>query len=192
MNAPWLSLIGLGEDGAEALAPAARALVARASLIVGGARHLGMIDAPGARLQWPSPLTDALPDGKHICRFTKMLQRARLQSPSVKCSPIIANNPASAQTTERHPLPRSPIFEIFMRRGRRLRWVFENRPTPSLWRNMKISSDRFRRIQRRLPLGTNNGQRENRAPCGSLQKKSTACNRHRHLHRIWASSTESS
>lgn len=61
MNAPWLSLIGLGEDGAEALTPAARALVARASLIVGGARHLGMIDAPGARLQWPSPLSDALP-----------------------------------------------------------------------------------------------------------------------------------
>ncbi|PWB91693.1 cobalamin biosynthesis bifunctional protein CbiET [Methylocystis sp. MitZ-2018] len=61
MNAPWLSLIGLGEDGADALAPAARALVAQASLIVGGARHLAMIDAPAERLQWPSPLSDALP-----------------------------------------------------------------------------------------------------------------------------------
>jgi len=61
MNAPWLSLIGLGEDGADALTPAARALVAEASLIVGGARHLAMIDAPAERLQWPSPLTDALP-----------------------------------------------------------------------------------------------------------------------------------
>ncbi|HEY8123981.1 MAG TPA: precorrin-6y C5,15-methyltransferase (decarboxylating) subunit CbiE [Methylocystis sp.] len=61
MNAPWLSLIGLGEDGADALSPAARALVAQASLIVGGARHLAMIDAPAARLQWPSPLSDALP-----------------------------------------------------------------------------------------------------------------------------------
>lgn len=61
MSAPWLSLIGLGEDGAEALTPAARALVAQASLIVGGARHLAMIDAPAERLQWPSPLTDALP-----------------------------------------------------------------------------------------------------------------------------------
>ncbi|PPD13219.1 MAG: cobalamin biosynthesis bifunctional protein CbiET, partial [Methylocystis sp.] len=58
MNAPWLSLIGLGEDGADALAPAARALVAQASLIVGGARHLAMIDAPAERLQWPSPLSD--------------------------------------------------------------------------------------------------------------------------------------
>lgn len=61
MNAPWLSLIGLGEDGADALTPAARALVAQASLIVGGARHLAMIDAPAERLQWPSPLSEALP-----------------------------------------------------------------------------------------------------------------------------------
>jgi precorrin-6Y C5,15-methyltransferase (decarboxylating) len=61
MNAPWLSLIGVGEDGAEALTPAARALVAQASLIVGGARHLAMIDAPAERLPWPSPLSDALP-----------------------------------------------------------------------------------------------------------------------------------
>ncbi|MFO1101753.1 MAG: precorrin-6y C5,15-methyltransferase (decarboxylating) subunit CbiE [Methylocystis sp.] len=61
MSAPWLSLIGLGEDGADALTPAARALVAQASLIVGGARHLAMIDASAERLQWPSPLTDALP-----------------------------------------------------------------------------------------------------------------------------------
>ncbi|NUJ79515.1 precorrin-6y C5,15-methyltransferase (decarboxylating) subunit CbiE [Methylocystis sp. FS] len=61
MNAPWLSLIGLGEDGADALTPAAWALVAQASLIVGGARHLAMIDAPAERLQWPSLLSDALP-----------------------------------------------------------------------------------------------------------------------------------
>jgi precorrin-6Y C5,15-methyltransferase (decarboxylating) len=61
MNAPWLSLIGVGEDGAEALTPAARALVTQASLVVGGARHLAMIDAPAERLPWPSPLSDALP-----------------------------------------------------------------------------------------------------------------------------------
>jgi precorrin-6Y C5,15-methyltransferase (decarboxylating) len=61
MNAPWLSLIGVGEDGAEALTPSARALVAQASLVVGGARHLAMIDAPAERLQWPSPLSDAMP-----------------------------------------------------------------------------------------------------------------------------------
>lgn len=60
--APWLTIIGIGEDGPDALAPATRALIAQASLIVGGARHLSLIGATKAeRLPWPSPLTDALP-----------------------------------------------------------------------------------------------------------------------------------
>jgi len=58
--APWLSLIGIGEDGA--LSPTARTLVAQATLIVGGARHLALIgDTTAERLPWPSPLADALP-----------------------------------------------------------------------------------------------------------------------------------
>ena len=61
LTAPWLSIVGIGEDGPEALSPAARALIDQASLLVGGARHLAMIEARGERLQWPSPLTDAIP-----------------------------------------------------------------------------------------------------------------------------------
>jgi precorrin-6Y C5,15-methyltransferase (decarboxylating) len=62
MTAPrWLSLIGIGEDGIEALSPAARALVANASLIIGGARHLELIGAQKAQtLAWPSPLSKAM------------------------------------------------------------------------------------------------------------------------------------
>jgi precorrin-6Y C5,15-methyltransferase (decarboxylating) len=57
---PWLSLIGIGDDGA--LTPAAQALVAQATLIVGGARHLALVgETTAERLPWPSPLTDALP-----------------------------------------------------------------------------------------------------------------------------------
>ncbi len=59
--APWLSLIGVGEDGPAGLAPAARRLIAQATLIVGGARHLAMVETAAERLQWPSPLADALP-----------------------------------------------------------------------------------------------------------------------------------
>jgi precorrin-6Y C5,15-methyltransferase (decarboxylating) len=59
---PWLSLIGIGEDGAEALSPAAKRLIARAELVVGGKRHLELAgDFPGEPLSWPSPLTDAFP-----------------------------------------------------------------------------------------------------------------------------------
>jgi len=59
MSARWLSLIGIGEDGAPS--PAARALIDEATLIVGGARHLALIGATKARqMQWPSPLTQAM------------------------------------------------------------------------------------------------------------------------------------
>ncbi len=58
----WLSIIGIGEAGLDALTPAARALVGNAALIVGGARHLALVgDTPAEKLQWPSPLADALP-----------------------------------------------------------------------------------------------------------------------------------
>jgi precorrin-6Y C5,15-methyltransferase (decarboxylating) len=59
--APWLALIGIGEGGVEALQPAARALLAQAELIVGGSRHLALVeDAKAERLVWPSPITDAI------------------------------------------------------------------------------------------------------------------------------------
>lgn len=58
----WLSIIGIGEDGRDGLSPAARALIDGATLIVGGARHLALIGETRAEpMQWPSPITDALP-----------------------------------------------------------------------------------------------------------------------------------
>lgn len=63
MSAPWLAVIGIGEDGVAGLAPAAAALVTTAGLVLGGARHLALA-APlirGERQSWPSPMTDALP-----------------------------------------------------------------------------------------------------------------------------------
>ncbi len=59
MSARWLWLVGIGDDGA--LPPTAQALVAQATLIVGGARHLELLGPTAApQLRWPSPLTDAL------------------------------------------------------------------------------------------------------------------------------------
>lgn len=68
---PWLTLIGLGEDGA--LSPAAAARLAQAALVVGGARHLALIGPTRAqRLVWPTPLQDAFPAilaraGNRVC-----------------------------------------------------------------------------------------------------------------------------
>ena len=61
MTAPWLAIVGIGEDGH--LPPAALAAVRGARLVVGGRRHLALADHAicGERLPWPSPLTDAFP-----------------------------------------------------------------------------------------------------------------------------------
>jgi precorrin-6B C5,15-methyltransferase / cobalt-precorrin-6B C5,C15-methyltransferase len=59
----WLAIVGVGEDGLDGLSPAARRLIAQASLVVGGARHLKLAGLAGERtLTWPSPIEDALPD----------------------------------------------------------------------------------------------------------------------------------
>jgi precorrin-6Y C5,15-methyltransferase (decarboxylating) len=57
----WLSIIGIGEDGAEGLSAVARQLIRSAELVVGGARHLELAGEliGGRRLAWPSPIGDA-------------------------------------------------------------------------------------------------------------------------------------
>ena len=55
---PWLSVIGIGEDGLSGLPPAARTLIETAEVLVGGARHLGMVPNRGAeRIPWERPLS---------------------------------------------------------------------------------------------------------------------------------------
>ena len=66
MTAPscekWLTLIGIGEDGIDALSLAARTSLAQARLIVGGARHLALAGPVNCEtMRWPSPLADAIP-----------------------------------------------------------------------------------------------------------------------------------
>jgi precorrin-6B C5,15-methyltransferase / cobalt-precorrin-6B C5,C15-methyltransferase len=55
---PWLAVIGIGEDGLAGLAPAARALVDTAEVLVGGERHHAMVaDSAAERLVWERPLS---------------------------------------------------------------------------------------------------------------------------------------
>ena len=66
MTRRWLSVVGIGEDGLDGLAPAARTLVDSADVLVGGARHLDMApDDDRERLTWPQgALTDLIPQLK--------------------------------------------------------------------------------------------------------------------------------
>lgn len=59
---PWLTLVGLGEDGRAGLSPAANEALAQAALVVGGARHLALAAPLAAEtLAWPSPMDRAYP-----------------------------------------------------------------------------------------------------------------------------------
>ena len=61
-DAPWLHIVGIGEDGLAGLTPAARTVVETAEIIVGGDRHHHLSDAVTARrVAWPSPF-DAMID----------------------------------------------------------------------------------------------------------------------------------
>ena len=55
-QAKWLSIIGIGEVGLSALSPLAREFVDRATLIVGGKRHLAMLDSSQTRMVWESQI----------------------------------------------------------------------------------------------------------------------------------------
>jgi precorrin-6B C5,15-methyltransferase / cobalt-precorrin-6B C5,C15-methyltransferase len=55
---PWLSVVGIGEDGLSGLSPAAHSLVETAEVLVGGTRHLAMVPVGAAaeRVAWTRPL----------------------------------------------------------------------------------------------------------------------------------------
>lgn len=58
----WLSIIGIGEDGAPGLSAVARGLIEGAELVAGGKRHLALAAGHirGRALAWPTPLADGV------------------------------------------------------------------------------------------------------------------------------------
>jgi precorrin-6Y C5,15-methyltransferase (decarboxylating) len=70
----WLSIVGLGEDGADGLSPVARNLVAAADIVFGGRRHLALAGAliRGEPRAWPSPFDEGVAAvlaarGRNVC-----------------------------------------------------------------------------------------------------------------------------
>ena len=70
---PWLSIVGIGEDGVAGLGAAARAALDEAETLVGGARHLALIPPDGReRLAWPRPFSALAEElrvrrGRRVC-----------------------------------------------------------------------------------------------------------------------------
>jgi len=56
MSAPWLTLIGIGENGRDGLSAQANRLIDKASFIIGGQRHLALIGKTDSEtMVWPQP-----------------------------------------------------------------------------------------------------------------------------------------
>jgi precorrin-6Y C5,15-methyltransferase (decarboxylating) len=70
----WLSIVGIGEDGAAGLGDVAKRLVGEAEIVFGGQRHLGLAQPliTGEARAWPSPFDTAMREvvalrGKKVC-----------------------------------------------------------------------------------------------------------------------------
>lgn len=59
---PWLTIIGLGEDGPEGLSSASLKLLSEAEIVMGAKRHLSLLpDLAAECVEWPVPFSDGLP-----------------------------------------------------------------------------------------------------------------------------------
>ena len=60
-NAPWLTIVGLGEDGLNGLSDASRDALLGAELVMGAARHLAILPELTCEvLEWPVPFADGI------------------------------------------------------------------------------------------------------------------------------------
>jgi precorrin-6Y C5,15-methyltransferase (decarboxylating) len=59
---PWLTIVGLGEDGPDGLSATSLAALQEADVIMGAKRHLGLLPDVTAKLvEWPVPFADGVP-----------------------------------------------------------------------------------------------------------------------------------
>ncbi|TCL10196.1 precorrin-6Y C5,15-methyltransferase (decarboxylating) [Shimia isoporae] len=59
---PWLTIVGLNEDGPDGLAPASRKALADAEVVMGASRHLTLLsDLSAETIEWPVPFANGIP-----------------------------------------------------------------------------------------------------------------------------------
>ncbi|MGJ8544013.1 MAG: precorrin-6y C5,15-methyltransferase (decarboxylating) subunit CbiE [Sulfitobacter sp.] len=59
MDEPWVSIIGLNEDSLDGLSAASRRALEEAQVVIGGARHLELVQAGARGVPWPVPFSTA-------------------------------------------------------------------------------------------------------------------------------------
>jgi precorrin-6Y C5,15-methyltransferase (decarboxylating) len=64
---PWLTVVGMGEDGLDGLAPGARRAIDEAAVLIGSERLLAYVPENGSeRVRWPEPFSELV---HHIMRY---------------------------------------------------------------------------------------------------------------------------
>src|SRR6201996_386829 len=120
MPPPWLSIVGIGEDGLDGLSTAARERLAGADLIVGGRRHLALVASLGRpALEWEIPFAASIP---------KLLTHRGKQVVAL-CSGDPFWYGAGAVIAEAVPASETPVLptaSTFTWAAARLRWRLED------------------------------------------------------------------
>ena len=66
---PWINVIGIGDDGVSGLSSINKTILANANVIIGGERHLSMLNddcSTAQKMLWRSPLKDTLTDIENL------------------------------------------------------------------------------------------------------------------------------
>lgn len=60
-NSPWLTIVGLGEDGADGLGSASIIALENAEIVMGASRHLALLaDVTAEKITWPVPFAEGI------------------------------------------------------------------------------------------------------------------------------------
>ena len=122
-EAPWLTVLGFGEDGLDGLSPASRQVLDQAEVIMGPPRHLSLLPDNGAeRIEWPVPFPDGLPLLKNL-RGRRTVVLASGDPFWFGAGSVIARNFNAGEWTA---LPGQSTFSLA---AARLGWPLESTPT---------------------------------------------------------------
>lgn len=125
---PWLSIVGIGEDGWDGLGAAARQAIESADILFGGARHLALLPKnSAAQHTWKSPISESVDELLTQHRGRRMVSAPASGDPMFHgIGPLLTRR---LNATEYRVLPQVSAFSLACAR---LGWSSTETPLVSL------------------------------------------------------------